>query len=43
MSYGYDVYTTGENRSIKDFMAHIDQLMYKHKEARRKAAAGMPA
>jgi diguanylate cyclase (GGDEF)-like protein len=45
MSYGYDVYTTGENRSIKDFMAHIDQLMYKHKEARRRIAqaTGTPA
>jgi diguanylate cyclase (GGDEF)-like protein len=42
MSYGYDVYVTGQNRSIKDFMTHIDQLMYQHKETRRRMA-GAPA
>ncbi|MDR0876567.1 MAG: GGDEF domain-containing protein, partial [Treponema sp.] len=28
MSYGYDVYTTNSGRSIKDFLNHIDALMY---------------
>ena len=36
MSYGYDVYTTNSGRSIQDFIAHVDSLMYKNKEARRK-------
>jgi diguanylate cyclase (GGDEF)-like protein len=44
MSYGYDVYTTGQNQSITDFMTRIDQLMYQHKEARRRIVrpAGTP-
>ena len=37
MSYGYDMFTTNSGRSIYDFIAHIDSLMYKHKEERRKA------
>jgi diguanylate cyclase (GGDEF)-like protein len=36
ISYGYDVYTTGSGRSIEDFISHIDSLMYKHKEERRR-------
>jgi diguanylate cyclase (GGDEF)-like protein len=37
ISYGYDVYTTNSGRSIKDFIVHIDSLMYRHKEERRGA------
>ena len=37
MSYGHDVYTTNSGRSIEDFINHIDSLMYKHKEERRRA------
>jgi diguanylate cyclase (GGDEF)-like protein len=40
MSYGYDVYTTNSGRSIHDFLAHVDMLMYKQKEERR---AGVPS
>jgi diguanylate cyclase (GGDEF)-like protein len=31
MSYGWDNYTAADKRSIKEFLAHIDSLMYKHK------------
>jgi diguanylate cyclase (GGDEF)-like protein len=40
MSYGYDVYATHASWPIKDFMAHIDALMYKHKEERRRNGIG---
>jgi diguanylate cyclase (GGDEF)-like protein len=36
MSYGCDVFTTGQNRSIEEFLTHIDSLMYKHKSERRR-------
>lgn len=36
MSYGYDIYTTGAGQSIQSFIAHVDELMFKHKESRRK-------
>jgi diguanylate cyclase (GGDEF)-like protein len=38
ISYGYDIFTTGSSRSIDDFLAHIDRLMYKHKAERRRAS-----
>jgi hypothetical protein len=38
MSYGCDVFTTGENRSIEEFLTHIDSLMYKHKSERRRSS-----
>jgi GGDEF domain-containing protein len=31
MSYGWDNYTAADKKSIKEFLAHIDSLMYKHK------------
>ena len=37
ISYGYDVYTTNAGRSIEKFIVHIDSLMYRHKEERRRA------
>jgi diguanylate cyclase (GGDEF)-like protein len=40
MSYGYDVYTTNSGRSVREFINHIDSLMYKHKEKRRQAGIG---
>jgi len=36
MSYGYDIYTTGTGQSIQSFIAHVDDLMFKHKESQRK-------
>jgi diguanylate cyclase (GGDEF)-like protein len=36
ISWGYDVYTTNSGQSIQEFLAHIDNLMYQHKESRRK-------
>jgi diguanylate cyclase (GGDEF)-like protein len=37
MSYGWDVFTPGGNRSIKEFLSHVDSLMYRDKmENRRK-------
>ena len=35
ISYGYDVFVQDGRRSVEDFMAHIDSLMYKHKQERR--------
>jgi diguanylate cyclase (GGDEF)-like protein len=35
MSYGYDVYTVGQSRSINEFLNHVDGLMYQHKAERR--------
>lgn len=46
MSYGYDEYITGPKgdghasqggcgRTIQEFISHVDNLMYKHKESRR--------
>jgi hypothetical protein len=37
MSYGCDVFTTGESRSIKEFLNHVDVLMYQHKAERRRS------
>jgi diguanylate cyclase (GGDEF)-like protein len=39
MSYGYDVYTSSGNRSVKDFLSHIDSLMYQNKMENRKKEA----
>jgi len=36
MSYGYDIFTTNTGRSIREFLNHVDRLMYKYKEVRRK-------
>jgi diguanylate cyclase (GGDEF)-like protein len=36
MSYGYDVYTAGQSRSITEFLNHVDSLMYQHKAERRR-------
>ena len=38
ISYGYDVYTSGGGQTIEEFLAHIDRLMYKHKEERRRSS-----
>ncbi|MDR1930778.1 MAG: GGDEF domain-containing protein [Treponema sp.] len=34
-SYGWDNYSAGGGRSIKEFLAHIDALMYQQKSAKR--------
>jgi diguanylate cyclase (GGDEF)-like protein len=36
ISYGYDVYTQDGKQSMDDFMNHIDNLMYQHKQGRRR-------
>ena len=36
ISYGYDIFATDGDRTIKEFLAHIDNLMYKHKAERRR-------
>jgi PleD family two-component response regulator len=36
ISYGMDVFVTHSGRSIEEFLAHIDSLMYKHKAERRR-------
>jgi diguanylate cyclase (GGDEF)-like protein len=36
MSYGYDVYTAGQSRSITEFLNHVDGLMYQHKAEHRR-------
>jgi diguanylate cyclase (GGDEF)-like protein len=38
ISYGYDVYNTNAGVSITDFLNHIDGLMYKHKNERRRSS-----
>jgi diguanylate cyclase (GGDEF)-like protein len=40
MSYGYDVYTAGQSRSINEFLNHVDSLMYRHKAERRRKKDG---
>jgi diguanylate cyclase (GGDEF)-like protein len=37
ISYGFDVYTADGSRSLKEFLTHLDSLMYKHKRDRRRA------
>jgi diguanylate cyclase (GGDEF)-like protein len=37
ISYGYDTFTAGSGQNIKDFLTHIDNLMYKHKAERRRS------
>jgi diguanylate cyclase (GGDEF)-like protein len=37
ISYGCDIFTTGGDQSIDDFLVHVDSLMYKHKAERRRA------
>ena len=36
ISFGYDIFTTNSGHSIREFLNHIDRLMYKYKEARRR-------
>jgi diguanylate cyclase (GGDEF)-like protein len=43
ISYGYDIFTTGGEQSIDDFLVHVDGLMYKHKAERRRASDIKPA
>jgi diguanylate cyclase (GGDEF)-like protein len=38
ISYGYDVFTTGGDQSIDEFLVHVDSLMYKDKAERRRAS-----
>jgi diguanylate cyclase (GGDEF)-like protein len=38
MSYGCGEYTTHADQSTKDFIAHIDELMYKHKIQQRRSS-----
>jgi hypothetical protein len=38
MSYGHDVYSANDSRTIDEFLNHIDGLMYKHKEERRRTS-----
>ncbi|MDR0444044.1 MAG: GGDEF domain-containing protein [Treponema sp.] len=38
MSYGFDVYTADGRQSIGEFLNHIDALMYKNKQERRRRA-----
>jgi diguanylate cyclase (GGDEF)-like protein len=38
ISYGYDVYNTNSGISITDFLKHVDGLMYKHKNERRRSS-----
>ena len=37
ISYGYDIFTADGKQSIDDFLNHIDGLMYKHKQGRRRS------
>jgi diguanylate cyclase (GGDEF)-like protein len=41
MSYGHDVYITNSGQPVQDFISHIDALMYKQKQERRRA--GIPS
>jgi diguanylate cyclase (GGDEF)-like protein len=38
ISYGHDVFTADGTRKIEEFLNHIDSLMYKQKEERRRAS-----
>jgi diguanylate cyclase (GGDEF)-like protein len=38
ISYGFDIFATGGEQSIEDFLVHVDSLMYKHKAERRRAS-----
>jgi diguanylate cyclase (GGDEF)-like protein len=38
ISYGFDVYTADGKNSFEDFLNHIDSLMYRNKERRRRAS-----
>jgi diguanylate cyclase (GGDEF)-like protein len=42
ISYGSDIYTADGNLSIDDFLNHIDGLMYKQKERRRRSGDRKP-
>ena len=37
ISYGYDVFTSDGKQSMEKFLSHIDSLMYKHKQERRRS------
>ncbi|WP_010253969.1 GGDEF domain-containing protein [Treponema primitia] len=37
ISYGYDVFIPNSGQSIEAFLSHIDNLMYKHKAAKRRS------
>jgi diguanylate cyclase (GGDEF)-like protein len=38
LSYGHDVYVADGKHSIEEFLTHIDSLMYKNKEERRRSS-----
>ena len=38
ISYGYDIFTTNTNQTIEEFLAHIDKLMFKSRENRRRTS-----
>ena len=38
ISYGYDIFTTGGNQTIDEFLTHIDTLMYDHKAHNRRVS-----
>jgi diguanylate cyclase (GGDEF)-like protein len=38
ISYGYDSYSANSEIPITDFLKHVDSLMYKHKNERRRAS-----
>ena len=38
ISHGYDVYTADGKRSMTEFLSHIDSLMYKNKNERRRSS-----
>jgi diguanylate cyclase (GGDEF)-like protein len=38
ISYGYDVFTADGKWNIEEFFSHIDNLMYKHKQERRRSS-----
>jgi len=40
ISYGYDIYSQSRYKSMDDFISHVDKLMYKQKEERRRISGG---
>jgi diguanylate cyclase (GGDEF)-like protein len=38
MSYGYDIFNVNDGVSVNDFIAHIDELMYRNKAERRRVS-----
>ena len=39
ISYGYDTYTQDGKQPMEEFLSHIDTLMYKHKQERRRRSS----